>query len=243
MKLSLCLIFILFSHTLWAARLPNNLAKNELEDVASLFGFNASTKLVSQPYPLGGFDGLEIAVSQEFIDTEELAALGDQSSTDDSFTYNQITIGKGLYNDWDAYVHFVPFSDSNQVSEYGGLIKWGFYEADYLPLSLAILGHMNSINIEDNFINQSTGLDLLMAITANQFSLYFGAGYINSRSVFKQAILDTSDPDLSAGEYKESFDTSHSFVGVNIDIDKFFIAGQIDRYKDPVYSFKLGLRL
>ena len=243
MKLSLCLLILFLCIPAFSSKLPRNLAKNELEEVASMLGFNTSTKLVSQPYPLGGFDGLEIAVSQEIIDIEEITALGDQSASEDSFSYNQVSIGKGLYRNWDIYVHFVPFSTANQISEYGGLIKWGFFEADYLPLSLAALGHMNTVNIEDDFINQSTGLDLLLAITANQFSLYFGGGYINSRSVFKQAILDTSDPDLSGDQYKESFESSHTFVGVDIKFGRFFIAGQIDRYKDPVYSFKAGLRL
>lgn len=239
----LALFILLFVQLSFAITLPNTLKQNELDDVTRLLGFNTSTKLVSQPYPLGGFEGLELAISQEFIDVSELGALGDLSSTDDSFSYNQISVGKGLYNDWDVYVHFVPFSKSNQISEYGGLIKWGAYEADYLPLSLAFLGHMNSINIEDDFINQSTGLDALLAITANSFSLYFGAGYINTRSVFKRAILDTSDPELNVDQYKKSFDSSHSFVGVNFDIDKAFVALQIDRYKDPVYSIKLGVRL
>lgn len=244
-SLSLALAFCAFAFsTSWARQIPKSLDSDEVDDIARLLGFNTSTKLLSQPYPLGGFSGLEFGFSQHFVDVQEISALGDQTATEDTFSYSQVSIGKGLYNDIDLYLHFVPFSKANQVSEYGALLKWGIFEASYLPLSLALLAHINSINIEDNYINQSSGLDALAAISTETISLYFGIGQVRARSLFKSTVLDAADP-VFAGvtEYKESFSSMHSFVGISAEFYNFFVVGQIDRYKDPVYSFKIGLRL
>lgn len=238
----LCAV-LLCNFSAQAKQIPGNLNRDEIDDVSRLLGFTTSTKLLSQPYPLGGFSGLEFGVSQHFIDVQELSALGDGTATEDTFSYSQVSVGKGLYNDIDLYMHFVPFSRANQVSEYGVLLKWGYFEASYLPLSLALLVHINSINIEDNFINQSSGFDLLAAINTETISLYFGLGRVRARSQFKSTVLDTSDPIFSGSEYKESYSSMHSFVGISAEFYKFFLVGQIDRYKDPVYSFKVGMRL
>lgn len=226
-----------------ALEIPLNLTKGELDDVTRILGFNTSTKFLSNPYPLGGYTGLEVGVSLEIINIEELSLLGSQTSPQSEFRFNRISVGKGLYNNVDAFIHFVPYSRSNQVSEYGGLVKWGFFEAEYLPFSVSALFHLNTMNIEDSFVNQSVGGDLMFGVNVNRFALYFGGGYVRSRSLFTSNILDGSVALTPENTYKETFNSGHSFVGVHFNIWKLFLAGQIDKYEDPVYSLKLGYRL
>lgn len=224
-----------------ALDIPTGLQESELDDVAKILGFNTSNKFLSNPYPLGGYSGLEVGVSLEIIDVEELSYLGNKTDTQSEFRFNRITVGKGIYNNFDIYLDFVPFSKSNQVSEYGGMLKWGFYQAKFLPFSAAMLAHMSTINIQDSFVCQNVGGDMMVGVNVNHFSLYFGGGYVRASTLFTQSILGFTV--TGNGTYKETFSSNHSFVGVNLDFLNMFVAGQIDRYVDPVYSVKLGIRL
>lgn len=240
----LCFIFAFSSIGFKANALdmPTGLKLNELDDVARILGFNTSTKFLSNPYPLGGYLGLEVGVTLEIVNTEELALLGNKDTNDKELRFSRISIGKGLYNNVDAFLHFVPYSTSNQISDFGGLFKWGFYEGSYLPFSASLLISLNTINIQDNYLNKSLGSDLMFGVNVNQFALYFGGGYLRASSKFTNAILDVSVPKDSDNTFEETYTSSHSFVGVQFDFFGMFVAGQIDRYQDPVYSLKLGTR-
>jgi hypothetical protein len=226
-----------------AIEIPTGLLRNEIDDVASILGFNTSTKFLSNPYPLGGYAGLEIGATLEMVNTEELKLLGNGNTSDEELRFTRISIGKGLFNNWDVFGHFVPYSKSNQISEFGALVKWAFFEGEYLPFTASAMVHLNTINIQDNYMNQSTGADLMLGVNVNRFALYFGGGYLRARSQLTQGLLDASVPLSPENTYKETFGTAHSFVGIHFEFMSMFLAGQIDRYEDPVYSLKLGTRL
>jgi len=236
-------VLILAAPICRAIELPTGLRRDELDDVVRILGFNSSARFISNPYPLGGYSGLEIGVTLETINTEELSLLGDQNVRDDELQISRISVGKGLFNDIDVFINFVPYSRSNQINEFGGLAKWTFFEGQFLPITGSALLHFNTISIEDSFVNQSTGGDLMLGVNAEHFSLYFGAGYVRTRSQFTANILDGSVTLSPQTTFRESFSSSHSFVGVQVQFSKFFIAGHLDRYADPVYSVKLCTRL
>ena len=245
----LCGLILSFSFLLpRAARaldIPGNLANQELSDVIQILGFNTSSKFLSNPYPLGGYSGFEFGLATEFVNTTDLTRLGDGQSDQKSFQYNRISVGKGLYNNLDAFVHFIPFSSSNEISEYGGILKWNFFQSQYLPISASLLGNASTINIEDKFINESLGWSILGGINLSRFALYFGAGDIKARSTFAKSVLDLADPNnyvSSQNTLTTRSSQGHSYVGIHIDIASAFLVLQIDRYKEPVYSAKLGLR-
>jgi len=233
--------YALPAHTI---EIPTGMSRADLKEVTHILGYNTSSKFLSNPFPLGGYSGFEIGFATEFINTSDLSRLGTGQSDQQSFQYNRITIGKGLYNNLDFFVNFIPFSSSNEVSEYGGLMKWNFYQAKYLPLTFSALIHGSTINIEDLFTNEALGWNLMAGINMNRFALYFGAGDIRSRSTFARAVLDSAlTPSLNSKNTLITVGSQgHSFVGLHIDLGQIFLAAQIDRYKDPVYSAKLGLR-
>jgi hypothetical protein len=228
-----------------AIQIPSSLSRTDLDDVTQILGHSTATKFLSNPYSLGGYSGFEVGVTTEFVDTTDLSNLGSGTEKDSSFQYNRISIGKGLFGDGDVFIHFIPFSSSNEVSEYGGLFKWNFYQAKFLPLSLSAVGHYNSINVDDSFVNEIFGWSLMGGITLRQFSLYWGTGSQRARSTFSSQVLDLTDPNItlnSTNTFITRSSQSHSYVGAQIEISSLFLAAQIDRYQEPVYSAKIGVR-
>lgn len=231
-----------------ALEIPTGLQRTELEKVIRILGLPSSTKLVSNPYPLGGYEGLELALSFEMLRTTDLGHLGNKTATQREFQFPRLSIGKGLFNDFDLFFHFVPYSKESQVSEFGGLIRWSFYQGDYLPITWSLLVHGNSLNVDDKFINETYGLEVLVGLSAEDFSIYFGGGQLDSKGKFIRAVLDETDASygLTATDStrQESVTQVHSFVGINFSVtENIFIALQVDRYDEPVYSGKIGLQL
>lgn len=230
-----------------AFELPTNLAYSEINDVVEVLGFPTSGKFLSNPFPLGGHSGFEFGVSTEFIDTNDLSQLGAGTVDDSTLQYNSFSIGKGLFYNLDIFVHFIPFANSSDISDYGGILKWNFYQAQYLPFSLSLLGHMNTINIQDSFINETLGWSLLSGLNLKNVALYLGGGRQTARSTFAKNILNTADPEItsaiaSRGTLIQRESRLHSFIGIQVTFSSYFLAAQIDRYEQPVYSAKLGMR-
>lgn len=229
----------------WALDIPTGLSRADLNDVTQILGYSTSSKFLSNPYPLGGYSGFEVGLATEFINTTDLSQLGNGQSEDKTFQYNRITVGKGLFNNLDLFVHFIPFSSSNEISEYGGILKWNFFQGKYLPFTLSALLQSSTINIEDLFINESLGWNLMGGINLSRFALYFGGGELKARSTFTESVVDTLDPNIRLNAQNTVITRTsqgHSYVGIHIDIASLFLALQIDRYQEPVYSAKLGVR-
>ncbi|OFZ17867.1 MAG: hypothetical protein A2Z20_05825 [Bdellovibrionales bacterium RBG_16_40_8] len=241
-KIISVIAFLSILDNVHAIEIPKNLNYPDLTEVIQILGHSTSSKFLSDPFPLGGYYGFEIGVSIEVINTTNLSHLGAGTNKQSSFQYNRLAIGKGLYNNIDAFIHFVPLSNSNEVSAYGGLLKWNFYQAPFYPFSLSVIGHINTMDIKDSFINETMGWDILGGINLSTFSLYFGGGNQRTRSTFSKSILDSAISLNSTGTIIVRESQIHSFAGLNINFSSFFVATQIDRYEQPVYGAKIGLR-
>lgn len=234
-----------------AIEIPRGLTSADRTEVTKMLGSNTSSKLLTNPYPLGGYSGFEAGVSIEVINIEDLKRLGLKSTNDErEFRYAKVSVGKGLYNDIDVFFHFVPPTAGIKVSEYGGLLRWSFFQAKFVPINISWNVHLNHININDSFSNQTAGTNLVSGINVQNFSIYFGIGYLESRGTFMggttdQGVVDPSDPDFDQGTFTASSKVRqfHSQVGITVHFSDYFLAAQIDRYQDPVYSMKLGTRL
>ncbi|MCC7405861.1 MAG: hypothetical protein IT288_15785 [Bdellovibrionales bacterium] len=228
--------------------LPKNLDHEDRVEVVRLVGLGTSSKLLTNPFPLGGYPGLEVGVSLELVNTADLSRLGAGTSSDErEFRFPRISFGKGLYNNVDVFFHFVPFSEDSQLSEYGGLFRWSFYQAKFLPINLSLLLHGSVLDVNDSLSSQTLGSELIAGISVNSFSLYFGGGFMNSSAEFvaqgTDNIVAAADPPNRYGTVEELVRETHSVVGFTIHFFEYFLAAQIDRYREPVYSLKLGLRL
>jgi hypothetical protein len=215
-----------------AIELPKNLDKAERKEVIEILGLSTSSKLISDPFPLGGYLGLEISLSVEEVDVLDLNSLGDTVDGDSKLLLPRLSIGKGVYNDVDVFFHFTPYSEDTGISDYGGMLRWCLFQAETVPITLSLLTHYSQINVEDAFTNQTIGVEGLLGINVNQVALYFGGGKLEGRSQF----IDGGAP------ISEKSSTTHSFVGVSLRLLPFFVAFQFDHYKNPIYGIRTGLR-
>ncbi|AHZ83649.1 hypothetical protein Bb109J_c3040 [Bdellovibrio bacteriovorus] len=235
--LMITLVGTSYSHA--ATDLPRNLTQGDQIRTLQILGFGSASKILDNPYPLGGYTGIEVGLSTEFIPAEDLSALGSKTQDKGEFSFYTLTIGKGLYYNIDAHVYFTPTVQEEKMQNFGAQLRWGFYEASFFPLTLTAMVYGGGANFS-NLINVSSmGYDLIATVTMNRLAIYVGGGRLRAIGTF------IGGPDgITADQNTVTQDIveDHAVFGINVDIAKMFIAMQIDRYADSVYSGKIGFR-
>lgn len=241
MKFYLSLFSVLFAATqAWAALdIPQNLNTVDRRKATEILGLSSSSKILGNPYPLGGFSGVEIGYSTEIIPTSELSRLGNKTTSQSETTYQVITLGKGLYNNIDVYVHFAPQTQAEAITGFGGQLRWGFYQAEYLPAHLSVITYANSMSFQNKINTTSQGTDLVAGFSVEDVTLYTGLGVVRTLGTFAGGANGVTDTGDTA---REDISDSHYVAGLNIKYSTVFLAMQIDRYSQAVYSAKLGFR-
>lgn len=222
-------------------QLPHNMSKDDRVQALRIVGLGLSNKILSDPYPLGGYNGFEAGVSYESFPVDDLARLGSgiQPPQQDP-AVAQLSIGKGLYNNVDAFVQFTPFTRENELSQFGGILRWGAYQAPYLPLSVSVLFYGNSATLANQLTVSSWGADLIGGVDVDNVSVFAGIGGIEANGSFAGGSQGITSSGLQEHEYASGL---HTVIGGSIRYSNLFLALQLDRYATPVFSAKVGLRL
>lgn len=255
------LIGLLFTFGASALDIPKGLSQPDRVEVLETIGLGASPKMLSNPYPLGGYSGFEVGYSVEFINVRDVNHLGCTPgplscpntgvSTDDEFRFSRITLGKGLYHDVDIFFSFAPPVGGTNISDYGGMARWAFYQAEFLPITFSAVLHGNRMNIQDEFVSQNIGAEMMLGISVENFSLYFGGGEVWSQGTFVvqgspdpgTGTVSPSDPaNNGLNTVTENVKETHMVVGMALQYQNLFGAGEIDHYRDSVYGAKVGMR-
>jgi hypothetical protein len=237
-------IFMLISLMMLASanasiNLPKNLTESDQVRALEILGFGSSGKILADPYPLGGYSGVEVGLSTQFIPIGDLASLGNTTDEKGELSYYSLTLGKGLFYNVDVFVYLTPAIQSEEMQSFGGQFRWGFYEANFFPISFSAMAYLGGANFQ-NLINvQTSGLDLIATVNMDKLALYFGGGRIRAQETF---IGGASGITSSQETEKRDIIEDHSFFGVSIGFAKAFLALEVDRYSDSVYSGKLGFR-
>ncbi len=233
------LAFLFLTQMAQALELPTGMDQRERQTTLDTVGLGGSSKLLSDPYPLGGYSGVEIGVSEEIIPAEELSRLGNKTASKSDIAYTQISIGKGLYYDVDLFLNFIPLGDNTEISGYGGQLRWAFFQAQYLPTHMSLILHGNSLQVHGIFSTRSIGADLVTAFDLQDFSLYFGVGRVEADGTFIGANANLTDNGQTVDEKTSSL---HTFIGSSLRWSPYFLAIEMDRYAQTVYAVKVGLR-
>jgi hypothetical protein len=118
---------------------------------------------------------------------------------------------------------------------------------------VATLVHFNSLNFNDTFMNRNFGAELMVGVNVDNFAVYFGGGMLEAQGTFiasngavcgEECTVDGGDTevDRSSNTVTNKVTEMHSVVGISAHFENLFAAAQVDRYRDAVYSMKLGLR-
>lgn len=245
-----------------ALELPKGLNAQDRSDVVKTIGLGSAPKLLTNPYPLGGYSGFEVGYSMEFINVRDVNHLGctvgsagcpnNHVPDDDEFRFSRFTIGKGLYHDIDLFFSFAPPIGGSNISDYGAMARWAFYQAEFLPITFSIVVNGNRMNVGDDFIAENYGAELILGITVDSFSLYFGGGEIWSKGTFMvytdpnnpgNGTVSSTDPEAgNTGTVTAQAEQIHAVVGFSVQYENLFGAAEIDHYHDSVYSLKVGTR-
>ncbi len=185
---------------------------------------------------------MELGLSVENVNSEEIGRFGSTTRREKDFSYSKMTVGKGLYNNLDLFLHFIPFTQNTGFSEYGALLRYCFHQAAFIPASFSVLIHANSNNIGNVFFSQSRGIELVAGLNVGNFAMYVGGGPVQSTGFFSRSIT-APEPGTSVSRDESNLVSQlHSYVGGTFDVEPYFLALQIDQYTQAVYSGKLGLR-
>lgn len=230
------LLFILFS-SLVALEIPQGMDAADQQKALEVLGLGASSQFLSNSYPLGGYSGLEVSLSMAAIETSEIASLGTGADQSSNLYFPEITIGKGIYNDSDIFIHFMPPSKTQEISKFGASFRWGFYQALFLPLSFSFVFHADTMNIKNKISSKNLGADLLMGMTLSQFSFFLGGGYANASGSF---VGGTSGVTASDNTEEQKVDSAHFMFGATYNFEPFFVGASINRFAGSVYTLKTG---
>lgn len=238
--LSFLLFFGAIAPVQAAVQLPQNLSQGDRVTALRIIGLGTSSKLLTNPYPLGGYAGVEAGFSLETLPADELSHLGNGvHPAQQDVTLPKFTIGKGLYNNLDLFIQFTPYSRQDEVAQYGGMVRWGFYQASTLPVSFSILANLNSANMANQMTAQSYGADLIAGINVENLALFAGGGWIEATGVFNGGASNITDSKVQETEFVSG---SHFVAGADIRLKNLFVAVQMDRYSVTVFSGKVGVR-
>jgi hypothetical protein len=254
---TILVIFLLLAAPLArAVVIPVGLTRSDREEVIRMLGLATSTKLLSNPFPLGGYSGFEVGLSMELINIRELAKLGctpgalgcnNTGEGDKELRFSRLVVGKGLYNNVDVFMHFAPQNAGSEITSFGGAARYAVAEARFLPVNLSLVLSADHVNVNDQFQGLTLGAEAVAGIFVNNFSLYLGVGQLHSTGTFiggsgPDATVDINEVNGVTNTVEETVDQVHTLAGLTIHLEQAFLAAQIDRYPDPAYSVRLGLR-
>lgn len=222
-----------------ALSIPRNLNTEDRKAVLSVLGFGTSSKVLANPWPLGGDQGVEVGVRSEFISVESLAGLGSKTSTTGEYSYLTLSFTKGLYYNVDTEIFFTPLPQKEEMMVYGAQMRWAFWEAENFPSAASIILHGSGANFSNQLDTRTVGTDLVMTVSMQSAAIYFGGGIIRSVGTF----LGGTNGIIDSGQVAdEDVSDSHTVFGFSMGVGDLNLAFEVDRILQSSYSGKIGYR-
>lgn len=238
MAILICLLCLPFSG--WARlSIPQGLTQADRESALSILGLGSTFKVLGDPYPLGGYLGVEVGFSYELISTSSIGRLGSGAQEQGDTTYSVITLGKGLFYNVDLFLSFMPLGLGENFSAFGGAARWGVYEMQSLPVHFSLQVSSNFSSFQNKINTTTQAVDVVGGWNFNEVVVFGGLGLVRSSGLFMggpNGVTDTQETLI------ENVSRAHSFLGLSIRYDEYFAALQLDRADQVAYALKLGSR-
>lgn len=238
------IVACLVSTSVWALQFPSSMSSDQVSQLSKLIGTNTASKVIGSPYAIGGHDGLELGMSLEWLDLNDIKNLGSGVEHHQDLRFSRIMIGKGLYYDVDVFWHFSPLSFGNNFKDFGVLLRWGFYHPDNGPWTVSLVFSSNSMNLNDVYFNNNLGADLVLGFNRYRWSVYAGLGvlksfsrinpYLNGQAITASGMRERYDH----GAFRTQLGAQYSF-GEKM---RYYTGIQFDQVSEFSAGVKLGTR-
>ncbi len=232
------LFFSLFAFAKFT--LPNQLHQADRRSALQIMAPATSSRLLSSPYPLGGWDGFEIGISRHYVPTTYLSELGNKPANASDFEYPLLTLGKGLYYNLDLFLSIVPMAQSESINHFSSQIRYQFWESLSQVFRISGILYAGTTTLNNQLNMQCYGFDLVGTTTIDRVSLYLGLGTSFANGRFIGGAGGLTDTQLTE---VETSTLAHQLIGLEWPIANFFWAAEVDRFKIPYYALKVGYRM
>lgn len=231
-------LFLAFTHSANAEfSLSSGLDSPTRKEILKILGLGTSGKNVSIPTGLGTDQGLEISLANEFIETKTISQFISNGDSRNTLYYPKISIGKGIYERTDLFIHFIPYTATLGLSEYGGTLRYNFYKPTDSLFSASIVISMNSANFNNQLTARGGAADITLGANWNHVSLFSSVGMARSKGTFIGGTQGTTD---TLANEVENVSEMHYSAGFITHYKIYFISAALDRYTESVYTLKLG---
>jgi len=235
---ALLALFISVSHAEF--NLSQGLTQSQRELVLKTLGLGTLSKNLFTPQPLGTEGGLELAFMTEMISTKEIENFVDNSQSDDTLFYPKLIIGKGLFSRTDIFVHFIPYTATLGLSEFGGMLRYNLLGSETSKLLGSIIVHANSANFNNQLTSRNIGADITVGTNTKTVAGFLGLGWASSAGRFVGGALGTTD---TLRDEVERINSMHYSVGALYRYRGFNFSLSYDLYEEAVYTAKIGFLL
>jgi hypothetical protein len=217
--------------------LTSGLTESNRKDVLEILGLGSSSKNISTLRPLGTKSGLEIALAFEFIDTERIKDFIEDDRSRHTVFYPKILIGKGIYERIDLFFHFIPYTATFGISEYGSLLRYNFLNQSIQPFLITGLIHANSANYNNQLVSRNLGTDVMLGYKLQNLSLFTTVGWASAYGKFVGGAQGVTDTLISE---REEVHALHTALGLTLEQKTWSLTASFDHYVEPVYTVKLS---
>lgn len=219
--------------------IPTQLSSSDRISALEILGFGTAGKNATNPYPLGGYLGVEMGFGMERLELENLSQLGTTSQEQNELLFPTFSFGKGLYGNIDLFFYFTPFLESISLSRFGGFLRWGFFQSKVWPTSLSLLVHAGNTNIDNKITTETYSYSFIGSYQLWDFALYAGIGELISKGEFiggASGVTDTGNTE------NEKVQKVFSIFGVSYLWQPYSITLELHHAHSSVIHLKLGLR-
>lgn len=217
--------------------LTSNLDQFNRKEILRVLGLGTTGKNISSPTGLGGDHGLELSLANEFIDTRTISRFLTDDRSQNTLYYPKISIGKGLYDRTDLFIHFIPYTATLGLSEFGGTVRYNFFKPSDSILSASAVVSINSANFNNQLTARGLVGDISLGMNWEYISVFSSFGMARSKGTFIGGTQGTTDTLLDETTSVSEF---HYSVGALTRYKVYFVAAALDHYTQPVYTLKIG---